>query len=262
MESGEIGRFPPVYEHSFQKAAERGETEQFRTSRKLNIECAREIDTALTKYFDDVPHDLNTAAMAMEAAAMEVVDKFGFDRTMIVLANTVRHYSWDGRFSQTIKDWAQTVPRLDSHGIDRDCLIAANAGLVDQFAEQVWYDHDLTRPLETAEIKAEAEHVLKRLQSISAPNSPDRAEFLVPISPEFRARAKPEDYVEMIHMLPFSKPLLTTLPRQKGFFVAIQSSEVRNKHQHLRKPSIKAKLAVKPVPSDKPIKKKHDRDVR
>ena len=64
----------------------------------------------------------------------------------------------------------------------------------------------------------------------------------------------------MLKLLPFSEPLLTTLPGHKGFFAVIKSDEVRS--QSLRKPSVLAKLAAKPVPGDKPIGKKHDREVR
>ena len=96
--------FPPVYRQSFQQAAERGEAELFQISQKLNIECAKAIDAALEKHFDENTCELNTAA-----ASKEVVGKFGFDRTMTVLANSVRHYSWDGRFSNTIQDWTAGV---------------------------------------------------------------------------------------------------------------------------------------------------------
>ena len=249
--------FPPVYRQSFQQAAERGEAELFQISQKLNIECAKAIDAALEKHFDENTCELNTAA-----ASKEVVGKFGFDRTMTVLANSVRHYSWDGRFSNTIQDWARTIPGLDSGSINRDCLVTANAGAVDLFAGQVWYDHDMTRPLEAAEIKAEAEHILKQMRDIPEPNSPDRRMFMAAISPEFNARAKPEDFVKMVTMLPFPTTRLTTLPGHKGFFAVIPINEIQHKHQHLRKPSIKAQLAAKPVHGNQPAAKQRDREVR
>lgn len=75
---------------------------------------------------------------------------------------------------------------------------------------------------------------------------------MVKISQEFNDRAKPEDFVSMLKLLPFSSPTLTTLPGHKGFFAVISSDENRN--QHLRKSSIRAQLAVKPVPGDRPAK--------
>lgn len=245
--------FPPVYNHPLQDAVKRGELEQFQISHDLNAACAKAIDAALTKHFDRNTYDLNT-----EAASREVVEKFGFDRTMAVLANTVRHCSFDGRFSNSSREWARTIPRLDSK--DHDCLVSVNAGWTDLFIGQVWYDHLMTQPLQSAEIKAEAENVLKQFQAMPEPNSPDRTKFMVKISQEFNDRAKPEDFVSMLKMLPFSSPTLTTLPSKRGFFAVISSNENRN--QYLRKPSIRAKLAVKPVPGDKPAAKLKDREVR
>ena len=66
--------------------------------------------------------------------------------------------------------------------------------------------------------------------------------------------------VLLLKMLPFSSQKLTTLPGHKGFFVVISSGEVRN--QPLRKPSVKEKLAARPIPGSKPIRKNHDREAR
>lgn len=251
-ESSQKHQFPPVYTRPLQEAVVRGELEQFRASHKLNAECAKAIDTALTQYADNSLYGFNAAA-----ASKDVVDKFGFERTMTVLANTVRHYSWDGRFSNASRDWAKTMPRLDKQDA---CLVGTNAGCVDLFVGQVCYDYELTQPLKASEIRAEAEQVLKQFQAISEPNSPDKTKFMAKISPEFDARARPEDFVKMIKMLPFSSPRLTTLPGQKGFFAVISNKEAQ--HQHLRKPSIKAQLAAKPVPGDKPKERPRDTGAR
>ena len=247
-------KFPPVYERPLQEAVKHGELEQFRASHKLNVECAKAIDAALEKHYDYDTYDVNTAA-----ASKEVVAQFGFDRTMAVLANTVRHYNFDGRFSKASREWARTMPRLDSQ--NTDCLVSTNAGSTDLFIGQVCYDRMLTQPLQAAEIREEAQNVLKQLQAIPEPNSFDRNEFLVKISPEFNARARPEDLVKMVKMLPFSNPTLTTLPGRKGWFAVISSDENRNHHMRLRKPSIKEQLAAKPVPGDRPAKPK-DRGAR
>ena len=41
-------KFPPIYEHSLQDAAGRGELDQFYASQELNIECAKAITAALS----------------------------------------------------------------------------------------------------------------------------------------------------------------------------------------------------------------------
>ena len=56
MDADEKSKFLPVYEHSLQKAVERGELEQYQISHKLNIECAKAIDTVLAKYFCSRQH--------------------------------------------------------------------------------------------------------------------------------------------------------------------------------------------------------------
>ena len=40
-----------------------------------------------------------------------VVKKFGAERVNTVLGYTVRHYDYDGRFDQSVKNWAQKQPR-------------------------------------------------------------------------------------------------------------------------------------------------------
>lgn len=91
-------KFPPIYEHSLQDAAGRGELDQFYASQELNIECAKAITAALSEHYNCSTYCLDTAAVSKE-----VVDKFGLDRTMRVLANTVRHFDYDGRLSRASK---------------------------------------------------------------------------------------------------------------------------------------------------------------
>lgn len=40
-----------------------------------------------------------------------VVDKYGAERVNMVLGYTVRHFDYDGRFDQGVKNWAQCQPR-------------------------------------------------------------------------------------------------------------------------------------------------------
>lgn len=250
MESSPKHKFQPVYTRSFQNAVVRGELEQFQTSRKLNIECAKAIDAAFEKYYDPITYEWNT-----EPAATEVVAKFGFERTMAVLANTVQHYSWDGRFSDSSRDWARTMPRLDKQAA---CLVSANAGWVNSFVEAVRYDHELDHPLKAPEIKKEAKHILKGFQCMSRGHTPGVTHITILISPGFAARAKPEDYKRLMEMVPFSS--LTISPQKGGVYAQVSVNE--NPDRCLRKPSIKAQLAAKPVPGDKPITKPKEREVR
>lgn len=48
--------------------------------------------------------------MLNKKAAQSVVEQYGFDRTMYVLAITVLDKEWDGRISQSNKNWAKMQP--------------------------------------------------------------------------------------------------------------------------------------------------------
>ena len=88
----------PVYRQTGMYAREHGELEQFRQSNVANIACRAAIEKAIAESFDD---------MRLNADAAEpVLSEFGSERVMFVLANTVQHKDWDGRFSRENKAWA------------------------------------------------------------------------------------------------------------------------------------------------------------
>ena len=69
------------------------------------------------------------------------MQKFGSERVMYVLANTIQQKGWDGRFHPYNKDWAKTVdipPNPDSFGFERNCefVVDSHAGLTDLFVSQ------------------------------------------------------------------------------------------------------------------------------
>ena len=88
----------PVYRQTGMYAREHGELEQFRQSNVANIACRAAIEKAIAENFD---------GMRLRADAAEpVLSEFGAERVMFVLANTVQHKDWDGRFSRENKSWA------------------------------------------------------------------------------------------------------------------------------------------------------------
>ena len=88
----------PVHRQTGMYAREHGELEQFRQSNVANIACRAAIEKAITENFD---------GMRLRADAAEpVLSEFGSERVMFVLANTVQHKEWDGRFSRENKAWA------------------------------------------------------------------------------------------------------------------------------------------------------------
>ena len=88
----------PVYRQTGMYAREHGELEQFRQSNVANIACRAAIEKAITENFDGM--------RLRNDAAAQVLDAFGSERVLFVLANTVQHKDWDGRFSRENKAWA------------------------------------------------------------------------------------------------------------------------------------------------------------
>ena len=88
----------PVYRQTGVYAREHCELEQFRQSNVANIACHAAIEKAIAE---------NSDGMRLRAdAAEQVLSEFGSERVMFVLANTVQHKDWDGRFSRENKAWA------------------------------------------------------------------------------------------------------------------------------------------------------------
>lgn len=73
----------PLYLHSVLHAGEAGELDAYRASHKANIACRDAIETAIqTNYHDN--------RLDSTEAAKSVIEKFGMDRTLYVLASTVK----------------------------------------------------------------------------------------------------------------------------------------------------------------------------
>jgi hypothetical protein len=96
---------PPsgVYMHSFFESRSRNEVSAYWESLHLNESCARSIEQAISNSNDgNHRYDLSSALKA-------VVSEYSQERINIVLANTLRHREYDGRFSPENKAWAQNI---------------------------------------------------------------------------------------------------------------------------------------------------------
>lgn len=228
----------PVYPYPASYAQEHGELEQYRTSRKANIACRDAIDNAISENYRN-----NRLG---EKAVGQVLEQFGYDRTLYVLANTVGQKDRDGRISHDNKDWAKTIPvyeDTDSWGQDRNrefVVDRAHPGLLDLFISQARHDYLLTQPLTKEDIHQEAVRLLEHLQEPERPNSPNGTHFVAQISPDFLGRASSKDQDKLFSMLPFSSLTFSGLEGRKGVYVLISQAENRNKP--LRKPSVRKKL--------------------
>ena len=235
----------PVYRYPASYAHEHGELEQFRASHKTNIACRDAIDTAIADNYQ------NNALG--HGAVKQVVDQYGYNRTLFVLANTVRCKDWDGRISDDNKRWAMTVPVYedkDAWGDDRNrefVVDRAHPGLVDLFTTQARHDFLLTQPLTKEDVQHEATRILAKLQEPMKPNSPNGTHFMAQISPDFAERATSKHMDKLMDMLPFQSICFTGLDGRKGLFATITADEDRFQPLRQHKPSVRDKLQAAPA---------------
>lgn len=248
----------PLYKYPATYAREHDELPQYRASHKANIACRDAIDDAIRDNYRDncLGHD----------AAKQVIAEFGFDRTLYVLANTVREKDWDRRIDHRNKDWARTIPVFEDDngfGNNRNLELVvdrSNPGLVDMFVNDARREYLLTQPLSKEEIHMEAARILGKLQDEREPNSPSGTHFMAQISPDFLLRAGTKDQDKLFDMLPFSSLTFSGMKDRKGIFATISKDENRNQPLRLRKPSVREKLK-QATPAPKAPSKKKSKDM-
>ena len=124
----------PVYHDSAAHARKFDELEQYRKSHFANIDCKNEIEQAIAANFDGFR--LNRHAID------EVMERYGPERVSLVLAATVQVKAWDGRFSNSNKDWAFTFDfpeTVNDLGFDRrdNYAVATHPAVLDGFINLV-----------------------------------------------------------------------------------------------------------------------------
>lgn len=233
-------RETPVYPYPADYAKEHGELEQYRASRKANIACKEAIEAAVRENYHNNLLD--------EKGAQEVISAFGMERTLYVLANTVREKDWDGRFSHANKSWARTVPvyaDMDhwNENRNRDFVVSAcHPCLTDCFVDQVRREQHLRTPISDEEIKAEAARLLSELQAQKEPNSPNGTHFMAEVSEDFMERGSSKDMDRLMGMFPFRSAAFSGLQGRKGHYLLIPKSEDRSQPLKRLRRSVKKDL--------------------
>lgn len=233
----------PVYRYPASYARENNEMDAYRASRKACIACKEAIEKAIIDNYRD--NNLSPAA------AKQVVETFGFERTMYVLAVTIRHKDWDGRFSQRNKEWAQTQPVFEDLNGAWDSTGAyvvdkCHPGLTNLFTDTVRHNYLLTQPLTEQDIRAEANRILKGFQSYSAPNSPNGTHYMVQVSDDFMYRVRGQQTLKLSRYMPFQSFTLSRLKDHKGLYAMISKSEDRSLPLREPKSSVRKKLKKAP----------------
>ena len=240
------------YRHDAAYAREHGDLDLYRTSRRANIACKEAIEAAIADNYRD-----NRLG---KDAVPQVVEQFGYTRTLYVLANTVQQKDWDGRFSPANKTWAKTVdipPNPDGFGSDRnlDFVVDSHSGLVDLFLSQARQEYLRLQPLTPEEIRAEAARLLQELRAPDTPNSPHGTHYMARVSPDFLARAGTQAHDQLMALLPFRSLAITGLVDRPGTYVTILASEDRSKELRQPRRSVRRQLKQEPHPAEKPEKK-------
>lgn len=240
----------PVYKYPASYARENNELPLYRASNDANMACKEAIEKAISEHHDGF-------TFRSQEAVRDVVKQFGYERTLYVLAATVRQKDWDGRISNGNKAWARTVPVFEDHdsfGHDRHAAftVSSHSCLVDSFVDSARHEYLLSLPLKRDDIKKEALYILSKFQNAQEPNSPNGTHYMAQVSPDFLARAKSKDTDRLMSMLPFQSLSLSTLEGRKGIYALIRKEENRFQPLVLRRPSVKKKLQEKSAVSAAP----------
>lgn len=210
----------PVYYPDYEYANKHDELKQYRLSSKTNQACKRAIEKAISDYYD--------GTRLAEVSAAQVLNVYGFERTMCVLAHTIRRKQWDGRISSANKSWAATIPLPPDQVMDA-CCVNSHPGLVDLFVDEVRHRHLLTLPLTEADIKAEAARILSGFRNTEKPNSPSGTHFQVKLSDDFAFRANARQLSRLGRYFPFQTFALSSVMGDKGRYATISADEDRSK---------------------------------
>ena len=91
------------------------------------LECKKDIDALIAEKFNGFVLPRNTAD--------EIIDKYGIDCVEFVLANTVTHFDYDGRFSRNNKDWAKDIV-AENEWENNDLILSSHPAVLDGFTNQ------------------------------------------------------------------------------------------------------------------------------
>ncbi len=156
-------RTTPIYSRTASYAAEHGEMEQYRASNRVNFQCKEAIEAAVREHFDGMY--LNPDA------AKGVIQTYGLDRVMLVLANTVQLQDWDGRYSLRNKEWAKTIPNYNSDTVRYGYALNSHPAVLDGMINLVREEqqHSRTQGEKTQSFRTSVREKLKQEPSVHKP---------------------------------------------------------------------------------------------
>ena len=227
----------PLYRHDAAYAREQGDLDLYRASRRANIACKEAIEASISEHYRDNRLDKD--------AVPQVIEQFGYTRTLYVLANTVQQKDWDERFSPANKAWAKTIPNDNSDTVRYGYAVNSYPAVLDGFIDLVRMEQ-MRQPLTAADIQAEAERILRELRAPDVPNSPHGTHYMARISPEFLNRAGSKDHDRLMNLLPFRSLAFTGMKGLPGTYATILASEDRTKELRQPRSSVREHLKQEP----------------
>lgn len=223
-----------IYPHSAAYAKDHGELEQYRTSTQANLQCKEAIEAAIREHFDGMYLDHD--------AAKGVIEAYGMDRVMLVLANTVQLQDWDRRYSPRNKEWAKTISNKDSDTVRRSFALSCHPALIDGFIDLVREEDPQFVPVTTKEIFEEAKRILRELRALDKPNGPEGVHYMVPISSHFMLHAGTKECAKLVSLLPFQSAAITDMVDRPITCITILAKEYQNKDLPILRCSVREHL--------------------
>ena len=160
--SAQVYSYVPVYYEPFSYAKENDEVDLYRTSYRLNSECKQAIHEAIADNYDGM--------YLGDGAVDQVVRQYGMERVGYILANTLHHKSYDGRFSHGNKEWAEQVSTPE-HNADRmtfraDWVVDSHPAVLDGFVTMFREELDAQKELEQEQPFVKQFYVVENLQAV------------------------------------------------------------------------------------------------
>lgn len=151
----------PVYYEPFNYAKENDEVDLYRTSYRLNSECKQAIHEAIADNYDGM--------YLGDGVVDQVVRQYGMERVGYILANTLHHKSYDGRFSHSNKEWAEQVSTPE-HNVERmtfrtDWVVDSHPAVLDGFVTMYRDELEAQKKLEQEQPFVKQFYVVENLQA-------------------------------------------------------------------------------------------------
>ena len=151
----------PVYYEPFNYAKENDEVDLYRTSYRLNSACKQAIHEAIADNYDGM--------YLGDGVVDQVVRQYGMERVGYILANTLHHKSYDGRFSHSNKEWAEQVSTPE-HNVERmtfrtDWVVDSHPAVLDGFVTMYRDELEAQKKLEQEQPFVKQFYVVENLQA-------------------------------------------------------------------------------------------------